>query len=97
MKFMATWRVHEDKRHETLKAFSSMTVADDKADMGDEIKLIGRWHDAASFTGVAICEADDVSAVFAWLLNWNHSIDIEVRPVLDDEETRALGKRKLAG
>lgn len=97
MKFMATWRAHEDKRHEILKAFSSMTAADDKADMGDKIRLIGRWHDVASFTGVAVFEADDASAVFAWMLNWNGSLDIEVKPVLDDDETRAVGKRKLGG
>jgi hypothetical protein len=95
MKFMATWQVHEDKRHETLKAFSQMTPADDKADMGNKVKLIGRWHDVAGFTGVAIFETDDPEAIPAWLLNWNHSIDIEVTPVLDDEETRAVGKSRF--
>jgi hypothetical protein len=95
MKFMATWQVQEDKRHETLKAFSQMTAADDEADTGDKVKLIGRWHDVAGFTGVAIFETDDPKAIPAWLLNWNHSIDIEVTPVLDDEETRAVGKSRF--
>ena len=97
MKFMATWQVHEDKRHDTLQAFSAMTAADDKGDMGDKVKLIGRWHDLVGFTGIAIFETDDPKAIPAWLLNWNHAIDVEVTPVLDDEETRAVGRSKLAG
>ncbi len=95
MKLMASWRVHEDKRHDALKAFSQMTAADDRADMGDKIKLIGRWHDLVGFTGVAIFETDDPEAIPNWLLNWNNIIDIEVTPVLDDDETRAVGKAKL--
>ena len=94
MKFMVTWRVHEDKRIEVLEAFSQMTPEDDGADMGDAVRLIGRWHDVASFTGVAICESNDASAVAGWVLNWNSVMDCEVTPVLDDEETRALGRAR---
>ena len=94
MKFMVTWRVHEDQRHDVLEAFSHMTAEDDRADLGDAIRLIGRWHDVASFTGVAICESDDAIAVANWMLNWNSALDLEVTPVLDDEETRALGRAR---
>jgi hypothetical protein len=95
MKFMVTWRVHPDKRHEALKVFSKMTSADDAADRGPKIKLVGRWHDLARFTGVAICESDDAEAVAAWALNWNGVLDLEVVPVLDDDEAKALGKKKF--
>jgi hypothetical protein len=95
MKFMVTWRIHEDKRHDVLKAFSQMTAEEDQADLGDSIRLIGRWHDLAGFTGVAICESDDAAAVQSWALNWNAVLDIEVTMVLDDEETRAIGKARL--
>ena len=94
MKFMVTWRVHEDQRHEVLKGFSGMTAEDDRADHGDRVRLIGRWHDVVSFTGVLICESDDAAAVAGWLLNWNGVLDAEVTPVLDDEETRALGRAR---
>jgi hypothetical protein len=94
MKFMITWRVHEDQRHDVLQSFSQMTAEDDRADYGDAIRLIGRWHDVASFTGVAICESDDAIAVANWMLNWNSALDLEVTPVLDDEETRALGRAR---
>ena len=93
MKFMVTWRVHDEHRHEALKAFSAMTTEDEAADLGS-VSLIGRWHDVVGFTGVAICESDDAAAVGNWLLNWNAILDAEVTPVLDDEETRALGQAR---
>jgi hypothetical protein len=92
MKFLITWRIHDQHRGDALKAFSAMTEADDQADLGD--KLIGRWHDVISFTGLAICESDDASAVANWILNWNTILDAEVTPVLDDDETRALGRAR---
>ena len=95
MKFMITWRVHPEKRHEVLKGFSQMTAATDAADRGPNIKLIGRWHDLSRFTGVAICEADDAQALAAWALNWNGALDLETVPVLDDDEVRAVGKKKF--
>ncbi len=94
MKFMLTWRLHQEKRLEALKGFSAMTAADDAADMGDKIKLIGRWHDLAAGTGVAIFESDDAVAMSNWALNWIPVLDATVTPVLDDEETRALGKSR---
>jgi hypothetical protein len=96
MKFMVSWQIHEDKRHEALKAFSQMTAEDDAVDMGENVKLIGRWHDLVSFSGVLICETTDPAAVHAWLLNWNEILDAEVTPVLDDEETRAVGRSRFA-
>jgi len=94
MKFMLNWCIHEDKRQEALKGFSQMTLADDKADMGDNIRLIGRWHDIAGFTGVAIFETDDPKAIANWILNWNSILDATIIPVLDDEETREVGKMR---
>jgi hypothetical protein len=95
MKFLISWRVHDDKRHEVLKVFSAMTAEDDQADAGGSINVIGRWHDLVGFTGAAICETDDPTAVHKWILNWNHVCDIEAIPVLDDEECRAVGREKL--
>ncbi len=92
MKFMVTWRVHEDKRHEALKTFSAMSDEDDSRDLGG-VRLIGRWHDVIGFTGVAIAETDDPKALSAWLLNWNGVIDVQSVPVLDDNETREIGSQ----
>jgi len=96
MKFMVTWRVHPDKREPVLKAFAQMTPEDDQRDLGNQIKLIGRWHDIADSSGVAICESEDPIAMSAWALNWNSVLDLEVRMVLDDAEVRALGQQRIA-
>jgi hypothetical protein len=96
MKFMVSWRVHPDKRQAVLNAFAQMTAEDDKKDTGSKVKLIGRWHDLSEFTGVAICESDDAQALASWVLNWNTFLDIQTRPVLDDEEARAVGLQKVA-
>ena len=93
---MVTWRSHADKRQAVFNAFSQMTAEDDKRDMGDKIRLIGRWHDLAQFTGVAICESDDAQAVASWTLNWNNVLDVQTVVVLDDEEARAVGRNKIA-
>lgn len=93
---MLTWRVHPDKRQDTLAAFSQMTAEADAADVGGKIRLIGRWHNIAEFSGVAIYESDDPIAMANWALNWNSVLDAVVAPVLDDEETRALGRSRAA-
>ena len=96
MKFMVKWRVHPDKRQAALAAFAQMTEEDDKKDMGPNIKLIGRWHDISDSSGIAICESDDPLAMANWALNWNSSLDLETRMVLNDDEARAVGRQRLA-
>jgi hypothetical protein len=91
---MVTWRVHPDKRMAVFNAFSQMTAEDDKKDMGDKIKLIGRWHDLSEFSGVAICECDDAQAMASWALNWNTVLDLQTKLVLDDAEARMVGMQK---
>jgi hypothetical protein len=70
-----------------------MTPEQDKADQGG-IKLIGRWHDLARGRGVIICESDSAEVVSNWALNWNSILDLDVAVVLDDNEVRALGKKR---
>ena len=86
--------LQQEKRKEVLKGFSAMTTDDDTKDLGDKIRMIGRWHDVAGGTGVVIIESDDAVAISNWTLNWNPFMDITVTPVLDDEETRAIGKSR---
>ncbi len=97
MKFLIQFTLHEEKRHETLAMFAQMPADQEQAMMGDHLKLIGRWHDLASGTGVAIMEADTAEAIAAYALAWNRSMDIEVSPVVDDEGAKAIGKQMVAG
>ena len=96
MKFMVQWRVFPELRHEVLKGFSMMSDSDLQNDLGDKIKLIGRWHDVSRFEGVAICECDNAQAIANWALNWNHAMELETSVVLDDDEVRALGKARFS-
>ena len=44
MKFRANWRIEQDKWLPILKSWVSLT-AEQRADVGPGVKLIGRWHD----------------------------------------------------
>jgi len=94
MKFMINWQLRSGKLHDALSQFSQMTPEQDQADHGSDVKLIGRWHDLLRGRGVVICESDNAEAVANWILNWNSILDVDVAVVLDDNETRALGKKR---
>jgi len=70
-----------------------MSDADDEADHPG-VKLIGRWHDLVAVGGWLICESDDISAVQSHALNWSGVLNIEIRPVVDDNEAKTMLKRK---
>ena len=90
---MMTWSSFPETRHDAAKGFAQMTDADDEADHPG-VKLIGRWHDLVAVGGWLICESDDISAVQSWALNWNGVLNMEVRPVVDDNEAKTMLKRK---
>ena len=89
---MMTWSSFPETRHDAAKGFAQMTDADDEADHPG-VKLIGRWHDLVAVGGWLICESDDISAVQSWALNWNGVLNMEVRPVVDDNEAKTMLKR----
>ena len=90
---MISWSSFPETRHDAAKGFGQMTDADDEADHPG-VKLIGRWHDLVAVGGWLICESDDISAVQSWALNWNGVLNMEVRPVVDDNEAKTMLKRK---
>ena len=87
------WSSFPETRHDAAKGFGQMSDADDEADHPG-VKLIGRWHDLVAVGGWLICESDDISAVQSWALNWNGVLNMEVRPVVDDNEAKTMLKRK---
>ena len=96
MKFMVSWQMHEGKLHETLAMFSGMTPEQDQQMMGDQIQLLGRWHDLVRGTGVAIVESSSADAVSAYCLQWNSQMDLDIAMVVDDDEARSLGAQLQA-
>ncbi|WP_299017933.1 DUF3303 family protein [uncultured Photobacterium sp.] len=95
MTFLITWQLHQGKLHPILAHFSQLTEEQDQTMMGDDIKMVGRWHDLVSGTGVAICESDSIEAISAYALKWNNDMDISVQVVVDDAQARMLGSRLL--
>lgn len=91
MKFMVTWQLHQGKLHDTLSLFSQMTPEDEAAMHGPDIKILGRWHDLARGSGVAIVESDNATAISAYALDWNRFMEIDVSMVVDDDEARGIG------
>ncbi len=85
MKFMVTWSIDQDKWFSILQKWDSMTPQQ-RADAGEGVKILGRWHELTSRTGVAILEASNAVAVHRYLNQWNLHMDMDVAPVLDDEE-----------
>jgi hypothetical protein len=95
MKFMVSWSIQQDKWLPILKKWSSMTPQD-RANMGSGVKMVGRWHDTAARKGVGIWEATDLAALHRYLGQWNPFMDMDVAPVLDDEESASLAKLVVA-
>ncbi|MEL7537047.1 MAG: DUF3303 family protein [Pseudomonadota bacterium] len=95
MKFMVSWSVDQDRWPAILEKWGSMSPAE-RADVGDGVTMIGRWHDLVSRTGVLIIEATDTAAVTTYLGNWNPHMDIDVVPVLDDEESAEVARQIVA-
>jgi len=91
MKFMVSWSIDQENWLPILKKWAGMTP-EERADAGEGVKIIGRWHDTASRCGMGIFEATDLIALNRYLGQWNPVMDMEVAPVLDDEETAALGE-----
>ena len=94
MKFMAKWSIEQDKWVPILKVWTSLTPGQ-RADAGEGVKIIGRWHDVNARSGVAIIETSDAAAMGRYLNQWNTMCNLEVAPVLDDEESAAVGKKAL--
>ena len=92
MKIMIKWQMHPGKLHPILAQFTKMTPEQEQALGDNKVKLIGRWHDLVRGSGVAIYETDSPEALSKYALGWNEHMDLESSIVLDDDETRAIGK-----
>ena len=86
---MISWSIPSANRVQCWNIFGNMTPVDDIKQMGDHIKMVGRWHYLSGDGGVCICETDNVSALNSFMLNWAPICDIKVSPMVDDAMSRA--------
>jgi hypothetical protein len=68
----------------------------ERANTGDGVKMIGRWIDMAGRTGVLIVESNDLAAVHRFIGQWNPYMDIDLTPVVDDEESAVISRQIIA-
>lgn len=92
--FMMTWKIYADKKDDCFTFFASMTPEADAKDAGN-CKLLGRWSDMGSGSGVAIFTAPTGADVQTWAGKWATMGDLNVTPILDDDMAREiiLGKK----
>ncbi len=50
------------------------------------IKVLGRWHAAASGKGFGAYECDDPLAIAKWAHDWSDLMSFEIYPVVRDED-----------
>jgi hypothetical protein len=89
MKFMTIWSIEQDKWLPILEKWSGMTPKE-RAAGGPGVTIIGRWHDMVARRGMAVFEATDLAALNKYLGQWNPFKDIDIAPVLDDEESATV-------
>lgn len=92
MKFLVTWQLHDGKLHDTLAMFAQMSDSDENSQLPEGVKIVGRWHDLVRGGGAAIIESPTAEALSAYALGWNRFMDLDIAPVVDDDEARTLGK-----
>ena len=89
MKFMVTWNIPQGSWLLVAKTFSSMSPAD-RANYGDGVKALGRWHDVVGRKGVVIVESSSLAAVQRYMGKWNPHMVLEITPVVEDEEAAVV-------
>ena len=88
--FYLKYTINENARVDCMTHFGSMTSDDDLVDMGPNVKLIGRWNCVGDSSGFCICEALSANVLNKWLLNWVPMATIDVSPIVDDNQARAI-------
>jgi hypothetical protein len=74
MKFLGTWKIPQDKWLPILNKWISMTPQE-RANAGEGVKIVGRWHDTAARTGVIVVESNDPAAVARYVRGGSGNLD----------------------
>src|ERR1700756_91796 len=85
MKFIIQWKGEPAMQQAAIERFIKTG-----GQPPDNITMLGRWHAAGEFRGVAIVEAADASAVAAMTVQWGDIFTFTTAPALTDEELGAV-------
>jgi hypothetical protein len=83
MRFLCyfSWEPDTEKQAEAIRRFRA-TGGQPPAGA----KLLGRWIRADFTGGVVLLESDDSKAMTEFSLTWSDLMELEIVPVLDDQE-----------
>jgi hypothetical protein len=84
MKFLVQWKGKPDVQQPATERFLSSGGLPP-----DNVTMLGRWHAIGEFTGVAIAETTDASALAKWVHQWGDLFSFTIAPALSDEELGA--------
>jgi hypothetical protein len=84
MKFIVQWSGKPDVRQPAAERLLSTGVLPP-----DNVRILGRWHAIGEFSGVAIAETTDASALVKLVHPWTDLFSFTISPALSDEELGA--------
>jgi hypothetical protein len=81
MKYMITWTIPPDTYTEAVEIFLSTG-----APMSEGLTSLGRWHAPGSSYGWVLVETEDAVTLAQHMAEWANLLDLQVTPVIEDEE-----------
>lgn len=85
MKFIVQWKGEPATQQAAIERFMKTG-----GQPPDNVTMLGRWHAAGEFRGVAIVEATDATAVAAMTVQWGDIFSFTTAAALTDEELGAV-------
>ena len=93
MLFVTKWNIQSENIVEVMKRF---VTSDPSKEFPEGVRLVGRWHNPAATSGVAVIDADSFESAMRWTLKWNDLMDITLEPAVEDESAGQMAIEKLA-
>ena len=93
MKSMLPYSFTTDNWVAGLKRF---TGGDPTQEFPEGVTMIGRWHNVASRSGIAIIESDSAEALMNYAVKWNDILDTTITPVVEDAEAGQIAATLIA-
>lgn len=84
MKFMGTWKISPGCHKPAAEAF----LHGGGAPAPEGMEILGRWHAPGSSRGWVLMEGD-VTAIAHHMAEWGNLLELDVTPVLEDEQAGA--------
>jgi hypothetical protein len=91
MKFMLTYRFESETRNEAIARFKATGGRTPKG-----AQLLGRWTTADLNGGFALLESYDIKALVEFTLGWSDLMELEIVPLIEDQELREVFDRQEA-